>query len=242
MANPSSLKLIFKLSTLCVLSICLWTFASGALTQSSKLNIEKQPDSPLQISSFQIDLTYSELSSDVTLMLTSRSVKPIRAFTIATSVEEEKTGAVLITTNSDEQMWQFNEIKSIKIRKGRDEIINGVKLSIDFVEFSDGTTWGPDSFNSADDLAGERVGLRSSVQSLSEILRTKGLSGVINNVASDVSGIPTPQGRSLSWERGFQRGARTVIERLNRAYKKGGQGQLETEWERALADSKRISP
>lgn len=233
----SGLKLIFKLSTLCGLSICLWIFASGALTQSSKLTVENRQDSPLQISSFQIDLTYSETSSDVTLMLTSSSLKPVRAFTIASSVGQEKTSAVLITTDTDEQMWHFNEIKPIKIRKSHDEIQNGVKLSIDFIEFSDGSTWGPDSFNSADDLAGEDVGLRSSVQSLSEISKTKGLNALTNNVD-----IPTPPGKSLSWQRGFQRGTRTVSERLNRAYKKGGQEQLQAEWERLLADSKRISP
>ena len=233
----SNLKLIFKLTTLCCLSICLWIFASGALTQSFKLSIENRQDSPLQISSYQIDVTYSQTSSDVTLMLTSSSIKPIRAFTIASSVGQEKTGAILITTDTDEQMWQFNEIKPIKIRKSREEILNGVKLSIDFIEFSDGSTWGPDSFNSADDLAGERVGLRSSVQSLSEISKARGLNALTNDVD-----IPTPEGKSLSWQRGFQRGTRTVRERLNRAYRRGGREQLEAEWARVVADSKRISP
>ncbi|MDQ1638215.1 MAG: hypothetical protein QOF62_1554 [Pyrinomonadaceae bacterium] len=242
MANSGGPKLMFKLASLGILGACLWIFTSGGLTQSANLTIEHQPDSPLQISSSQIDLTYSEPSLEVTLMLASRSVKPIRAFTIASSVGRDKTGALLITTNTDEQMWQFNEIKPITMRKSRAEIIDGVKLSIDFVEFSDGTTWGPDSFNSADDLAGEREGLRLSVQILSQIAKTKGFGGFINNLTSNRSDISIPKGKSLSWERGFQRGAGTVIERLNRAYTKGGPGQLESEWARTLADSKRTSP
>jgi hypothetical protein len=242
MTNSNSFKLIFKLSTLGILSICSWIFTSGAVTQSPKLAIENQPDSPLQISSFQIESTDLEISTRVTLMLKSTSIKPIRAFAITSSVGKGKTGVVLITTNTDEQMWQLNETRPIQIGKSRDEITSGIKLSIDFVEFADGSAWGPDSFDSADSLAGERAGLRASLQPLTEILKTKGFSGLMQSVSSTISNIPIPEGRSLSWERGFQRGAGKVLERLNRAYKKGGQEQLKAEWERAVDDSERIPP
>lgn len=234
-------KIGFKLFTLGTLSVCLWFFIAASATQSPKLSIKNQPDSPLQVKSFEVVPTIMEQSSAVTLILTSTSSKPIRAFAVASSVDIGKIRAQLITTNSDEQMWQLNEIKPITIRQSTDELLRGIELSIDFVEFSDGSTWGEDSFDSASSLAGEREALRATAKSLGERLKSEGYSVLINDLSTSAPNGPAPRGKSTSWERGFQRGVLTVAERLRRAHKKGGQEQLKAEWERVVADSKRIS-
>jgi len=241
METVRPLKLIFKLLTLVIFATWLWVLTIGAV-QSPRLTIESQPESPLQLSLFQIAPSDLVGSSVITLMMTNVSASSIRAFAVATSEGKSKTGVLLINASNDQQTLQANEKKSITLRKTDQEIVDGVTFSVDFVEFGDGSKWGPDTFDSASSLAGEREGTRQAVVAVDDRIRAQGVTALSRDLEATTSAISMPSAHSANWNQGFQRGVDTVRARLQRALEKGGQDRLIAEWDRIAADAKSKKP
>ena len=62
---------------------------------------------------------------------------------------------------------------------GRDVPPDHLELSLDFVEFEDGTTWGPDTFKSAEQLVAQRVGAKLEQTRLLQVLIAGGLEALV---------------------------------------------------------------
>jgi len=103
-------------------------------------------------------------------------------------------------------------------------------LSIDYVEFTDGTTWGKNTQRTAENIAGQREGRRQTAKKLREIFDNQGVgavAGLVTQQGAEVVGPPA--GRSPEWEYGFRVGHNSVLYHLKTAYEKGGAHNLTAE-------------
>jgi hypothetical protein len=118
---------------------------------------------------------------------------------------------------------------------------------VDFVEFTDGTTWGADKCQSAERLAGERAGGAAVADRLLELLAAAGPDAVIKvvrgklgqspeaavkSIDERLSDITPPPGHSPTWEEGFRIGKRVIGLRIRRSVGLSGPVGIETELRR----------
>lgn len=100
------------------------------------------------------------------------------------------------------------------------EPLESISLSVDFVEFGDGSTWGIDSRNSRDMLAGQREGAKAERKRLRELLKSKGPAAVLDAAGEDVTDGTRDAGantnRSEEWLRGYRNGVGSFRHRLRR--------------------------
>jgi hypothetical protein len=115
-----------------------------------------------------------------------------------------------------------------------------IALSVDFVEFDDDTTWGPDVGNSRDRLAGQREGAKAERRRLRSLLDSKGRQALIRLLAEDDSqSLESPGGadNSREWKDGYRGGAAAIRHRVRRALQTSDQGQVEMELKKAYDTS-----
>jgi hypothetical protein len=115
---------------------------------------------------------------------------------------------------------------------------------IDFVEMSDGSQWGADSTQSAEQLDGERAGARAQREQLLNVLRNEGPEAVIKVIQDHFEQeanqsrsrekhdapkmlVTIPPGHSGQWEESFRQGARTILVRVIRAHSEFGPSAIE---------------
>ena len=119
---------------------------------------------------------------------------------------------------------------------------------VDFVEFTDGTTWGADVCQSAERLAGERAGGGAVAARLLELLAEGGPDAVkkvvkgklvgrspeaeVKAIDKGLSDITPPPGHSPAWEEGFRIGKRVIALRVQWADESLGPGVIERELRR----------
>jgi len=203
------------------------------ISQSPTVLVGTQPDSPLVITVGLVD-TLDPLSPQITYAIQNISDKPIRAFTVleetATKSSRNKGSTIINITSATKilQRGQMEQNTFIGHRFG-DPLLT-LTLSIDFVEFEDGTTWGQDTQQSAENLAGQRVGGRETIKKLRELMLTQGSVNVANLVSGkNVEIVAPPSDQSEPWRYGFQTGHNVVLRRLKVAYEKGGSRDLVSE-------------
>lgn len=127
---------------------------------------------------------------------------------------------------------------------------------VDFVEFTDGTTWGADVCRSAERLAGQRAGADATTARLLGLLAGGGPDAVIEAVKEELSGYgpdavmneavrlglvehgtkavkaessdaaPAPE-HSPVWQLGYFIGTKGIAERVRRAVEASGSGEIE---------------
>lgn len=127
---------------------------------------------------------------------------------------------------------------------------------VDFVEFTDGTTWGADVCRSAERLAGQRAGADAATVRLLGLLAGGGPDAVIEVVKEELEGfgpdavmneavrlglagretkavkeessdVSTPPEHSPVWKLGFFIGTKGIAERVRRAVETYGSGEIE---------------
>ena len=99
-------------------------------------------------------------------------------------------------------------------------------LSVDFVEFADGTVWGPDTTRSTERLAGTRAGMSAERVRLLKVLKGSGEAAVISALESREEVSPSP-GHSAEWSEGFRTGILQYRARLRRIHSDNGFSQVE---------------
>jgi hypothetical protein len=109
---------------------------------------------------------------------------------------------------------------------------NKITLSVDYVEFSDGTRWGADSVKSSERVAGQRAAATMVGKNLLEVLKA-GKNDDVTKAIEDGKVIIQPPGiRSQEWNEGFSAGRASVLNRLKRANEQHGLKELELELRR----------
>jgi hypothetical protein len=115
---------------------------------------------------------------------------------------------------------------------------HAIILSVEYVDFSDGTTWGTDSSKVAEELSGERAGMVIMSEKLIKVLNVQDNSEIFKRIDLVAAAMEPPTGRSDTWKQGFQRASRSVANRLKRAGNKGGWIQIDAELQQLLKQSK----
>lgn len=211
--------------------------------QHPRIQIKDQPDSPLGILSAQGDSATAHVPQ-VDLVIVNRSIQPVRAYTLRYQTFSNRSkggGSQLTSGGSIESVLQPGYTASETLGEGASytDPIRKIVVSVDFVEFADGTMWGPDEYKSTERLAGQRAGAHQVVEHLMKILSKDGPLAVMQSVEGGMADVVPPTGHSPEWLNGFNGGVGAMRERLKTAYSKTGVGAIESELRRPFDASDR---
>lgn len=185
-----------------------------------KVKIAEQKDCPLQITLVNVD-NFALTHQTVNFNIQNIANKNVRAITI---LGDSENSGKIVTTSFATKLFQINEMISSDIPIEREMIKenNLLILSIDYVEFEDGSFWGKDSQRKSKEIAGEREGRRAAVRHLKDLIKNQNADGGngiktflkqdIKEISVDVPDTNQPD----EWKRGFRGGYKTVISILQR--------------------------
>jgi hypothetical protein len=239
------LKLSLKAVAIGVFLGVMLFFAYGRkVSQASnpRVVISEQPGSPLLILSTFVDVS-KPLSPRYGYSITNTGDKPISAFAIQESVSL-LPGAPSTSTS----FTHFPTVKlllrphaSMQEEGGAGRLYEQppveVGLSVDFVEFADGTRWGVDVGKSGERLDGQRAGGKAAIKKYREVLANKGVESLELALAGSTVITPESQTGSADWQEGFQTGVDIVKHRLAGAKLKDGLAGIKSELDKPF-DSK----
>jgi hypothetical protein len=152
---------------------------STADTRPAKLShvevsIRPQADSPLRVT-FVGESPEELKTPHVLLAVENVSAKPISAYSIGCKLtvwgEEVVTPGVGATSIAPVAVLNPGDRRSAGVPNPER---SPVQVWVDYVEFTDGTTWGPDATKYSEHLAGRRAGMRAEVDRLRELLKAGG--------------------------------------------------------------------
>jgi len=235
------------------LTIVFALFLISALDAFAQTEVSIYPQhySPLQISNV---VQRSEKSTDdmgrewekliVNFTLQNVSDKTIRAYTLREFSGEFDTdlggvmsayklwGAGIFNPNQSSNE-QIGESSSTLVTPGSTQVRERFKLAVDFIEFTDGSTWGKDLSNSAQQIAGIKTGIKTILESLKEPNQQGGIEAVIKTL-NEIKELPPPDEERATWKRGFRIGANNIKSRLKRVYETEGKKGTEIELKRSF--------
>jgi hypothetical protein len=225
---------------LTILSACVLVAALATLASSSRnliatakpasydVQIAPQPDSPLRVTIQTVTASTSfEVAAD--LAVTNIGDKSISSFAVRhddyLQGGSKASGVTLVTAASVNGALLPNASNPVSTgaHKYSEEVVK-IILSIDFVEFTDGTTWGEDKEKSAELLAGRRAGAKTAREKLSERFQKEGAASVAQAIERDGGGeeFAPPSDKSLIWQRGYTNGVKSIYARVRHAKSQGG--------------------
>lgn len=227
------------------LAIVITLFLTSAFAAFGQqvVSVYPQPDSPLQLSS--VVLKQRTMTDDngrewymLSVKFVSQNVsnKTIRAYTIQEFEGDltDKAGGTALSYSPSPLGWlKPNQLRSEGFgenSRSSEPQNQGVKLAVDFVEFTDGSTWGRDVSKSAEQIAGMRAGAKASLEYLRKINEQSGNEAVIQAL-DETNVLMPPENQSDIWKRGFRSGASNIKYRVKRAYEnegiKGAEAELQ---------------
>jgi hypothetical protein len=241
-------KLVFRVGALSMLIFCLVIFTrkntSARMTAVELVvqnSTQKEPailtagndvGSPLVVSSPRT-VPSDPQSPEIELSFTNVSGKAIRAFAIKQNVEagEARRSSVALynldLSNSELQPNQsLNEFSTYEVLSEKRHTIT---LSVAYVVFTDATSWGTDSFDSAQRIAGERAAGYLFCKGLLKDLNASDPTDVLSTIDAVAAKIEPPVDRSEEWKQGFRLGRISLIRRLKDAQNKRGLIQVNLE-------------
>ncbi len=189
------------------------------------VKIEIQSDSPLLITVLRVDDSVPS-QAVVSYVLQNVSNKAIRGFTV---IEKEKTGETEnITATTVDNPLRYLQPKEYNndsfVERPYFGNIERLVLSIDYVEFEDGDSWGSDILKGSETLAGRSAGRIKAIDEINALLvqRSNVLTDLLKQELTEVV-APTPDlEKSSRWQNAFVTGYRSVVGQLQAVYQKQG--------------------
>ncbi len=166
----STLKAAIKFIALGILTgSLLWLSPSHSFSVDSptQFTVIEQPDSPLLIRPTFMDPSHAQ-SPRYGYSLTNNSGKPIGAYAVRELVRfgpgSPITSTSLVHFPGQKAFLapQQSRYEEGGVGKTYEQVPIEINLSMDFVEFADGTTWGKDIGRSGEKLDGQRAGGRAA--------------------------------------------------------------------------------
>lgn len=199
--------------------------------QSPSVSTEAQIDSPLRVLQINTD-SFTAYEPEVELTLTNVSIYPISAYSVSFDTLGEKWqkgGVDLSDAVSAQAILQPGQSKSVMLGGGirYSAPIKAIKISIDFVEFINGVTWGRDIYQSSERLTGRRAGAQALAQHLKQVLHEKGPADVLASVETEAVDIASEPNHSVQWSEGFRAGMTVMRNRIKEGYSKAGFSGIE---------------
>ncbi len=198
------------------------------------VSVQPQINVPLRISSIAVD-SADPLEPKVTYTVENISGKPVVAYAIRHRVRfggATSEGVVVRNSNSVSSVLQAGQSEQASLEgDAYSDAVQSISLAVDFVEFTSGTVWGEDKFQTAERLAGQRAGAQAEVSHLRKIERMKGYAALIDAIM-DGTDISPPSDHSPAWVDGFREGINFKWGRLRRANIEAGLNGVLTELQR----------
>lgn len=205
-------------------------FASVTAAQSLTITVQAQPGAPIGISSIILN-SPDPLEPEFTYLVSNKSQKNIDAYAIryvVASGGQLAEAVELRVGDSPDTVLTPGQVEwGTFTGQTSSQPVRSIELIVDFVRFSDGTTYGRDKHKSAEQLNGHRAGVRAEADRLIEIRTKKGLEAVLSAITSADGGASAPSGQTPQWEEGFRVGIATLRGRLKRAQQEGGTIKVE---------------
>lgn len=238
--------LVFLIAAALLIAVSTYVLTAQELlavnkTQAVSVEVRGQEGTPLAISS--INTVSSNPQQPVfSYEVINSGDKPVSAYAIRhdVTVGNGQSSGVTLTT-----LWSLNTLlyphaSNPEDFRGRSygAEVSKVVLSVDFVEFIDGTTWGQDTFKMSEKVAGNRAGGRAVLNKLRDKSSTRGLTAVLEAINGEIMIAPRTD-KSQLWKDAFEEGIKTVRVRLQNANRKGGLPALERELIRPFDASER---
>lgn len=190
-----------------------------------KVETLRQKGCPLKIMIVNVDnsgLSYQNINYS----LQNLSDKPIRAYTL---LGDGKGNGKIITNFLSVELFQpnKNEFDSFPVERETIKENETVFLSIDYVEFADGSSWGSDSQGKSKEIAGQREGAKAAIQQLKNSIKNQKpnsenpVASLLTKDIQEISVDVPNTDQSDEWKKGFRRGYKTVIFVLQREREQG---------------------
>ncbi|HEV7743669.1 MAG TPA: hypothetical protein VGO56_01615 [Pyrinomonadaceae bacterium] len=112
--------------------------------------------------------------------------------------------------------------------------IPNLEFGVDFVEFSDGSTWGTDRCQMKEYLDGYRSGLRAARELFKKAVPEVGGEQLIAELSKGPVEIEVPQGHSARWITSFKSGVEGMRSSVLRAYQERGVPEIKIELSRPI--------
>jgi|GEM_PF-4277317 len=169
-----------------------------------------QPGSPLTIGQVIVDDSKDPNTPRITIKLANITNLPIRAFTVRCDThfgESTLSAWSLNNIRSRENCFGPQETRTVIMDDSNySQPPRSAVLSVDFVEFLDGSRWGEDTYKSGDRLDGWRAGAHLEAESILRKIRTNGLELALNDVRLKSSDVILPSNVSAEYADGFRLG------------------------------------
>ena len=239
-------KLIIRLAALAAVTLCLILVVRQddqvGLGMAQSMPVfqpqapivvaRNEPGSPLVISA-ERQLAKTEQAPELSLNVTNVTTKTVTAFAIKQEVVAgQKAGTTVYLYNLPLSATKLPPNGALHEFATYDNLSNSqhrVTLTLDYVQFSDGKTWGLDSAKSGERVAGQNAASQILIRKLLGMIREGKAHEDFANTLESVTNIQPPAQHSDEWNDGFRLAIGTVAHRLKRAHQLGGLGRVTTE-------------
>jgi hypothetical protein len=187
--------------------------------QTTRASVSVMLDAPLALKFAQPESAgVDQHDPEVELVITNATNKSVSAYAIKYDVglngQLRPSGVELNNISAAQFLLRPKETRTAIIGGVHYSLpIQRIVVSIDFIEFTDGTTWGADTYSSAEVLAGMRAGARAATEHLLGMLTTQGATRFAEKLQRTADDVSVPVDHSTKWQEGFQRGVAFITER-----------------------------
>jgi hypothetical protein len=196
-----------------------------------KVSVDLQPDSSLEVTAKTKWVNVNPAGIEIAIKIRNiSSDKAVRAYATRTArtTEEPLAGCFLINVSKPGKVLQPGQSEVRSTWRGYPlDSRSPLPMFIDYVEFTDGTAWGPDVCKSAQYLAGARAGALALAERLQKVLDDGGAGAVMKTLKETVATIEAPPNESKSWQTGFFAGVNCKADSLRDAFSDGGLPEVE---------------
>ena len=231
-------RYLIAITAVSVINIALMSFllhtsfgqATDKFTDQQPLKIEVavQDICPLKITLVDVDNSDSSFQK-INYAVQNVSGKPITGYVIW---ESGKSTGKVATNFFPIKPFQASVIYTGESFVERENIKDdeNVSLSVDYVEFADGSSWGNDTQGQSKHIAGGRAGVNAAAEQLSDLIG-KGEVGVLTALLKrDLVDIEVPlsgTAQNDKWQYGFRSGYKSAVSFLNKHWGKEDKEILE---------------
>ena len=192
------------------------------------VNVQEVPYAPLLVSGVTKWATPDQQMLEVYFTVTNVGNRPVRAYTVRVAygveAQEESGGCYLNNIEKRGKILQPNQSagRSTWRPAQPSDPQPAVELSLDFVEFTDGSVWGGDTCQSVERLGGLRAGARAAKAHFKKKLDEMGVDALVKKLYADDATPAPPEGHSEAWRAGFRGAINSLRERIRQANVEGG--------------------
>jgi hypothetical protein len=238
-----------KSSLICILILTGSAFAQAQSTTNQQtsnsrpdpvVTTQVDPASPLEITTRP--RWFDEKTFEIYVVVKNISQKAITAYATTTynlSVPDLSKACVIHTLPVPGKILTKGKSDGKSQWNGTDTAnkLPQLELAVDFVEFSDGTTWGIDYCQAQEHLDGYRAGLRTARALFKQMLTDNDGEKLIAELNKGPLNIDSPSGHSDLWEKSFKSGIEAMRGSVIRAYQERGFPEIEIELNRPIGPS-----